>query len=129
MAKHLKSFKVTIRGSKWAFRVYSPEQYLIVEKEEETSNSAAFTSRENNFVAFSTECLDRVTVRHELVHVFVCAFHTYSADLTGLQVEEVFAEFLSTHAEEYIKVGNKVWRTLNAWKKSYAKKQNAKAAK
>jgi len=125
MAKPLKTIRFTIRGFRWTAQIFTPEDYLEIEKQHETEESDAMTLRDKQLLLFKSTAIDRVTVRHEMVHAFICTLHLSSVDLDGEQMEEIFAEFISTSIEEYIRVSDSLFKRI----KSFSEKLNVRKTK
>lgn len=86
----------------------------------DTTGSDAITVAETKTIYFREDVLTKIIVRHEILHAFVYGFHLTSAKLTAEQMEEIIAEWLSVHVEDYVKICDKIWTKIEAWKKSQA---------
>lgn len=109
----LKKFSVSVRGLKWGIELHSPESYETIDG---AGTSDAMTDEEPRLIYFRVDKLNRIVIRHEIFHAFVASMHLNSASLTGEQMEEVCAEFLSTSVDEYLKVSDKLWAKMELLK-------------
>lgn len=123
----LKRFNFRVRGLKWQAHIMLPEEFVKVEGVLE--DTEALADEEKRTIFFKTTCLNRVVIRHEIVHAFIASMHLTSANLSGIQMEEVFAEFLSRNVEEYIKVCDMLYGKISAWEKQYLGKTKSNKKK
>ncbi len=126
-AKILKRFPFMVRGIKWNAYIYSPSEF---DKLDGADGADALSDEETRTIYLKTSQLTLIAVRHEVVHAYAASFHLASASLTGKQMEEVFAEWLSRRVEEYVSTCERLWRKIDAWKNNRrAKAKHRKAAK
>ncbi len=122
MAKPLKSFSVKIRGISWKVLLLPPHQY----EAEEGTDSDAIASAPNLTIKFRTDNVSLVLVRHELVHAYIDSFHLLSASVTGAQMEEIVAEWLSKHVDEYCETSNRIWLKIQGLLRKPPKRRQPK---
>jgi hypothetical protein len=103
-----------VRGLKWEIQIRTPKSFSTVRG---TENADAMTDDGERTIYLKTTKLNQVTIRHEIIHAFVASMHLASANLSGEQMEEVFAEFFSTSVDEYLAVCDKLWGKIVVWKK------------
>lgn len=112
-AKILKKFSFSVRGIKWSAQIFIPSEFY---KLEGAAGADALSDEETRTIYLKTTELTQISLRHEVVHAYATSFHLTSADITGKQMEEVFAEWISRHIEEYISTCDRLWRKIDAWK-------------
>lgn len=120
----LKRFRFKVRGLNWQAHILLPEEFIKVEGV--TDDTEALADEESRTIFFKTTNLNKITVRHEIVHAFVASMHLTSANLSGIQMEEVFAEFLSSNVEEYVALCESLYTKIHAWDLQYREKMKPK---
>lgn len=106
--------KFPVLGNTWKAYIHSDDTFCRRYGDED----AAFVVVGKNEVHFNAEELSLITVKHEIVHMFVEAMCTGSAELTALQTEELCAEIFATHGDHMLRQARALYKALKEEKES-----------
>ena len=109
MARKPRAITVDICGAKWQVYVLSPKCFA-----ENFSDQYAgvATGKNEKMICFRSDELKLATVIHELFHAHFAYLCLGSANLSSVQLEEVFAEYLSDHGEELITQAKRLFKRI-----------------
>jgi len=114
MTQILKSYSLYIKDVLWTFRVLTHEEY----KKTHGDDSQAITQYEHKRVDFDADKLVLSLVRHELLHVYVDSCMLYSTtSISSEDKEEIIAEILEYHMNDYLKYGKEIYKKIKGRKK------------
>ena len=103
--------KFTFRGALWRYRVLPEEKFNKLYGE----TCVAQTDTGLRVVDFCDTRFDKKVVIHEMFHVICSSTYSQSAEGAGMSMsayEEIMAELLENHLEEYVLLCRRVHRTL-----------------
>lgn len=100
--------KIDICGHSWKIFLLDSDDFLKRFKEE----LAGFADIKTRQIFINESDLDRITVRHELVHAYYSYTCTTAASLNEDQVEEVFCELFAIYGDLIIKQADHIIREL-----------------
>ncbi len=106
-----RSFTFKFHDDDWEAYLITEEEFIeLNENDEDIDTEAIAMILMKDKCLFITEGnIDKITIGHELYHMFVKYFYIESADLTVDQFEEINAEFFGSEVDKFIKIRDELY--------------------
>lgn len=108
MAKKLNAFQIDIKGKKWAIYLLNKTEY----ERKHGDGSMAMTDFDHKTIDFRKDCVEFITVIHEIMHVFYDELCLSSASISEDDVEEIMAVFISKNNLPLLALSFEVYEKL-----------------
>lgn len=113
-----RSFKFNFHDDEWEAYLITQEEFKELSDTIDVDETTPDVDEDSIAMVLNTQkCLfltegniNKVTIGHELYHMFVRYFYIGSADLTVDQFEEINAEFLGDDVDKFIEIRNELYQ-------------------
>lgn len=112
-------FKFKVGDESWEAYLITLEEMIElnsddddIEVDEETKG---FVDFKDKCFFIQEGCVNKGTIRHELLHVYINQHNLESADVTVDQLEEIIATFFERHHDKYVKKVNQLYKKYKAF--------------
>lgn len=112
-----RSFTFVFHDEEWEAYLITAEEFKEISDnvdeddspEDLDDDSIAMVLNSKRCLFITEGYIDKVTIGHELYHMFVKYFYIESADLTIDQFEEINAEFLGDDVDKFVRIRDELY--------------------